>query len=36
MKCPYCGQELTDEAVCPKCRAELPKKTKKEVEKDGN
>lgn len=24
MKCPYCGKE-TDEAVCPKCYAAIPK-----------
>lgn len=29
MKCPYCGHEVTDEKVCPNCRAELPKKEEK-------
>jgi len=30
MKCPYCGEVITNETICPKCRAELPKKEKKE------
>ena len=29
MKCPYCGEVITNETVCPKCRAELPKKEEK-------
>lgn len=30
MKCPYCGHEVTDEKVCPNCRAEIPTKKKEE------
>ena len=33
MKCPYCGEILTDETICPKCRAELPKKEPKKEDK---
>lgn len=33
MKCPYCGEVLTDETICPRCRAELPKKKDNKEEK---
>lgn len=32
MKCPYCGKELKDETVCPKCKAAVVKDNKKKVE----
>lgn len=34
MKCPYCHKEVGTPKTCPKCKAELPKKTqKKDVDK---
>lgn len=36
MKCPYCGKEITDEKVCPKCFAEItkPKEVSKDLDKE--
>ena len=28
--CPYCGKE-TDQAVCPRCRAEIPREAEEPV-----
>ncbi len=30
--CPYCGKE-TDQAVCPRCYAEIPRETQEEPAK---
>lgn len=34
MKCPYCGKNIKDETVCPKCKAAVqkPKENKKKAE----
>lgn len=35
MKCPYCGYQIKDETVCPKCKAAVEEKkteNKKKVE----